>query len=556
MIAVARPLAVTAAALRRVPVWPVSIWLVLVISGLIARPPLSPIESEPFSLAWRMWLGGTLLPSAVDGLEAQPPLLFWLIHLGWAIFGVSEIWARLVTPLTALAALLLIGPVARLIWPERPDAAPLAGVVLVGSGGFTLFSGLTVFNMPLLLFVLLGLYGVALARRGQAAGWALFGAGLGLGFLMNGPVALLHLLPLPLLVRLWMDADRPHSWPGWYLGLGLAILFGLLLSLIWIAPSLMAGGMPHLTAVLFDPIALGIADFGPWYWFLLALPLALYPWLWWRTLWRAARRKLRRPPEEGLRFCGTAAAVSIVVALVAGDRQFQDLLPALPALALVAARLLAAQGGKPKDFHAVIPGLFALFVGLVFFLLNIVPVAHLDAVWREFIDDKSLPIWLGGISQVSGLVLLGGGYLLAQMTPREIFSRTVQVALLPVLLVTTLNIEFLFSLGRFFDLEPVAQQIASLQQRGAPVAVFGGYRGEFDFPGRLEQPLTVIHGPSAVLAWTEANENGVVVSYFQGSVLRLPAQPLKLGIVGNSWTALWSANTIQETDGTVLQSRF
>ncbi|WP_119461193.1 glycosyltransferase family 39 protein [Rhodospirillaceae bacterium SYSU D60014] len=556
MIAAARPLAVTAAALRRLPVWPVSIWLVLVVSGLITRPPLSPIESEPFSLAWWMWQEGALLPSTVEGLEAQPPLLFWLIHLGWAIFGVSEVWARLVTPLTALAALMLIGPAARLIWPERPEAAPLAGVVLVGSGGFTLFSGLTVFNMPLLLFVLLGLYGVALARRGKAVGWALFGVGLGLGFLMNGPVALMHLLPLPLLTRLWMDANRQPRWAGWYVGLGFAILLGALISLTWIAPSLAVGGMPHLMAALFDPIALGLADFGPWYWFLLALPLALYPWLWWRTLWRAAQRQLRRHPEEGLRFCGTAAAISGGVALIAGDRQFQDLLPALPALALIAARLLAAQGGKPKDFHAVIPGLFALFVGLVFFLLNIVPVAHLDSVWREFIDDDNLPIWLGGISQVSGLVLLGGGYLLAQMTPREIFSRTVQVALLPVLLVTTLNIEFLFSLRRFFDLEPVAQQIHSLQQQGAPVAVFGGYRGEFDFSGRLEQPLTVIDEPSAVLDWAKANENGIIVSYFQGSVLRLPGQPLKLGIVGNSWTALWSASTIQETDGTVLQPRF
>ena len=28
----------------------------------------------------------------------KPPLLFWLMHAGWALFGVSEIWGRLVAP--------------------------------------------------------------------------------------------------------------------------------------------------------------------------------------------------------------------------------------------------------------------------------------------------------------------------------------------------------------------------------------------------------------------------------------------------------------------------
>jgi 4-amino-4-deoxy-L-arabinose transferase-like glycosyltransferase len=551
----------SAAALRyHLPIWPVAIWLVLVVSALIARPPLSPFESQPLSFAWRMWVEGAILP-AFGEEAARPPLLFWLIHLGWAIFGVSEVWARLVVPLTALAALLLIGPTARLIWPERTQVAPLAGIVLVGSGGFTVFSTLTVWNTPLMLFVLIGLYGTALAWRGRpAAGWTVFGIGLGLGFLMNGPAAVLHLLPVPLLAPLWMpkpaSQDAEWRWTNWYRGLGLAILLGLAIGLIWIVPSIAVRGLPRLLDIFFEPAVPGFAGFKSRSVYLLTVPLILYPWLWWRTLWRAAQRHFRPAREEGLRLCTVAAVTSVIVACVVSEREFQDLLPTLPSLSLIAGRLLATRTGKPKDFHAIVPGLLLLLVGLILFLLNIVPVAHLDAVWREFIDDGSLPIWLGGISLVSGLVLLGGGYLLAQMSPREPFSRTVQLALLPVLLVTTLNIEFLFSLRRFFDLKPVAQQIQSLQQQGVPVAVFGRYHGEFDFSGRLERPLTVIRDPEAVLEWAHANESGVIVSYFKGSVLRLPGQPLILGIVGNGWAALWSADTIRTTEGAALRPRF
>lgn len=49
---------------------------------------------------------------------------------------------------------------------------------------------------------------------------------------------------------------------------------------------------------------------------------------------------------------------------------------------LIAARLLATQEIKSRDFHAIIPSFMALMTGLIFFLMNIIPIAHLDAVWR------------------------------------------------------------------------------------------------------------------------------------------------------------------------------
>jgi len=38
-------------------------------------------------------------------------------------------------------------------------------------------------------------------------------------------------------------------------------------------------------------------------------------------------------------------------------------------------------------------------------MLNIIPVAHLDAVWQRLFESD-LPVWLGGISLASGITLL------------------------------------------------------------------------------------------------------------------------------------------------------
>jgi hypothetical protein len=294
----------------------------------------------------------------------------------------------------------------------------------------------------------------------------------------------------------------------------------------------------------------------PWYWGIAMAPLMLYPWLWWLTLWRAAGRQWRLFGEPAMRFCLVAAAIGLV-ALVLGSRNADSLLCALPPLALIAGRLLASHHGKPADFHALLPGMLALFVGLVFFLLNIVPVAHLDVVWRRLIDpDGSLPLWLGGISLVSGLALLGGGFILAQMTPRRMAPRVIQLALMTMLLITTLNLEFLASLGRFFDLRPVASQIKDLQNDGRAVAFYGAYHGDFDFVGRLEDPLPVLEDRRATALWLVTHPNGIIVTYFTGNLLHLPGRPIFLGLVGDGWAALWPAKTVLATDYAALDPRF
>jgi hypothetical protein len=192
---------------------------------------------------------------------------------------------------------------------------------------------------------------------------------------------------------------------------------------------------------------------------------------------------------------------------------------------------------------------------LFFFLLNIVPVAHLDALWRD-ISGFGLPIWLGGISLAAGITLLAGSYLLTLLTPRGLGARVVQLAMLPLLLQITVNLEFIGNLRPYFDLSPTAQRIAEFQKEGRPVAILGQYDGAFDFIGRLTEPMIVLADRDAAVQWAGAHETGVVVSFFAGSILYLPAQPLYLGNAEDRRAALWSAAAVVSSNGVVLNSQF
>lgn len=547
--------ALTRRVLAGLPSWPVGIWLVLVVGGLAARPLLAPTEAQVLSVAWEMWRDGTALPR-LNGvsLTGQPPLLYWLICGAWALFGVGESVARLVAPLFGLGALMMVAPLARLLWSDRGTAARLAAILLAGTGGFAAYSAMSLIALPVTFFAVLGTYGLALAWRDRPLGWLVYGVALGLAVLVGGSGPALLLLGPALAAPLWRGGRG--GWAGWYAGFAVACFVGVAIALAWIVPALESGATP--ASLLLDPPPLAV-DFGesprPAYWLAVAFALALYPWLLWRTLWRAVRLGAQAWREPGMRLSLTAAGAALV-AVAANWREAEGLLPLLPPLALAGARLLDSGGRRPQDFHALLPGLLALLVGLICFLLNIVPVAHLDAVWREFISDRGLPIWLGGISLASGLLLLGGSYLLAQMAPTALVSRTVQLALLPALMISALNLEFAISLRDFFDLGRVAEQIHRLQAAGRPVAIYGDYGGEFGFPGRLEEPLTPLPSPAAAIGWAAENPTGVVLSSFQGGVLHMPAEPIYLGEVVDTWAALWSAEAVIRTEGAVLRRRF
>ncbi|WP_374655262.1 ArnT family glycosyltransferase [Dongia sp.] len=546
---------------------PFLLWLIVVLGALFGRPPTAPAELESLAAAWHMWQNQIWMPLHIGtGSGDQPPLHLWTILLGWQVLGIGDLWPRILSVACSLGTLWLAGRTALILWPHRRMTELYARILLSGVIAFALIATMVQAEPLGLFFTAAGFHAVTRLWHGEDQGrrrplwWAVFAAAL-LASLFS--IGIMTWAMLPLIAALAPRRGRngtgparvaPGFVPSWHVPLLLSFLPAIGCWIAWTSwlrrNGIEAGYLSFGNGWLLPATEASRREI----WSLVLAPALLYPWICWKTLWRALEKQLRGRAGRSFRLCLAFLAATVAGGLVSGW-QMQGMIYIVLPLSLLGARLLATQEIRAKDFHAIVPALLALLLGLFFFLMNIVPTAHLDALWRQ-VFDVPLPIWIGGIGMTSGLVLLVAGYGIAQLSPMHLLSRTIQVATLPVLLMTCVNIEFPFNLRQFFDLEPVAERMKELEDAGQPLAVYGPYRGEFDFYGRLSAAPISLPDRDAAIAWARANPAGVIVSYFDGSPLRLPALPYYRGVARDRWVAIWPASAVLATDGATLNSNF
>jgi 4-amino-4-deoxy-L-arabinose transferase-like glycosyltransferase len=482
-------------------VWIVGAWALLTGLSLFLRPLMPVDETRYATVAWEMWTRGDFLVPHLNGLpySDKPPLLFWLFHLGWRVFGVSEGWPRLVPPLFSLANLFLTSALARRLWPERPALAWTAPAVLVGLLPWSLFTGMMMFDMLVAFFVLLALLGLERAwRRGGVFPWVQAGAALGLGILAKGPVVLLAPLFTVALAPWWSG-----RWPErrWWLGALGAVVIAVAVALSWALPAAQSGGPAYGDALLFsqteERMVNSFSHGRPWWWYLALLPVLLYPYSLWPPLWKAAGRLRLRAADLGTRLCLAWTIPGLVAFSFFSGKQPHYLLPLLPGCALLAARLLEEPLPAPRRWHAMPAAAFLLLVagGL--------------AAWPLLLDRLRLLEWTGWVSPVPGLVLgVAALVLLALVGRRE--TRPMTLTLFSLLLVAGFYATGSGVLRHAYDMGPISRHLAGVEREGRPIAYAGEYHGQFHFLGRLTRPFEVIpHGAEQV--WLREHPQGRVV---------------------------------------------
>ena len=481
---------------------PLLILAVLTAVALLVRP-LTPIDETRYaSVAWEMWLKDEYLVLFKNGepYSHKPPLLFWLYNLGWAVFGINEWWPRLVSPLFSLGGLLLTLSIARRLWPDEPASHRNALWILGTSLLWMVFSTSAMFDVMLAFFVLLGMRGLLIAADGSMKrGFAWFAFAIGMGVLAKGPVILLHLLPAAVLVPWWAGTFRVSLyWKRWYGAILLAVLGGAAIALAWAIPAAIHGGEEYRNAIFWGQTANRMVDSfahkRPIWWYLPLLPLLLFPWLLWTGLWSRMTAIRREGLDRGLRFClAWMAPVFIAFSFISG-KQIHYLVPLFPAFALFAGHLLA----RGRAGGIWLPALVSALVGAAMVYFAVAGLPDKLGVWGV------LPWWPGAVLLIFALA--------APIFGRAESLRLSVLAVLGAALFALVQVYIAPGAAASYDMHPMANAIKALQEKGVAVANLGKYHAQFQFAGRLEQPLAEL-APAEFPAWLEKNPQAAAVIY-------------------------------------------
>lgn len=513
----------------------VAAMILLAVAGVVLRP-LAPVDETRYvAVAWEMWLSGDyIVPTRNFELYThKPPLLFWSINLVWAVFGVSETAARLVAPIYALAGLLLAGRLARRLWPDDPEIGARMTMALSGLLIFAVAAGLTMFDAMLSTATVAGMLAlVTAARTGAWRWWIAFGAALALGVLSKGPVILTHLLPAALLLPLWADTAWPVTWRRALAGTGVAVLSGLALVGLWLGPALVLGGPEYREAVLWTQSAgrmsNSFAHARPWWYFLALLPLLTFPWVLAPALWRAGREAAVWS-EAGMRLALIWAGAALVFFSLISGKQIHYLVPELPAVALVVARLTRGAGPFRLTW-AVLPLVLAAVLAAAA-AAGLVPMGKAGLL----VQPRSMLLaWALVIAAIGWVALLLGGL------------RGGAVLTLGTLLSVNLLIG-LTDTRAIYDTHRIAQVIAPHEEAG--IAIIGqAYNAEFNFAGRLTRPVATPVGQDAIDAWIDAHPGGVVIG--RPDRASLPWRPDETILFRGSPYALWRVARAPQKEST------
>ncbi len=496
---------------KRIAAW-TGLWALLFVAAFTSRSLWPVDETRLLASAWDMWLRGSYLVPEMNGavFSQQPPLILWLYLIGWKLVGVNSWWPRLVPALFGLASMFLSGAMARFLWPGRSDVARYAPVVLLGTSFWAYFTTLALPTLVVTFFTLLALYAILWTwRKRDFRVWLLLALAFGLGTLAGGIMIYIYVLPPALLAPLWANTSPKPRWKYWYVDILKASLLGLGIFLAWGIMAFLRSDPQALSFVFFSwPGRSSLSMFptgNAWWWYLLLLPVLGLPWSIWPLVWARFWHIRRAALNSGLLFCMAWAIPGILILSLFAVRQPQFLLPMVPAFSLTVTYLLL-DDDLVEHAHDTIISSMAWPIIVAGGLLAIVPgLPRIDF----------LPTFLWQVSPFVGIAIVLVGMALGWVPLPPIRQRVVNVAGAVVALAVFALLLIGWQFNPIYQISDIANVLSVAQHEQRPIAHVGTYDGQYQFAGRLKQPLDVIDA-GATGQWMATHPRGLLVTYTGG----------------------------------------
>lgn len=471
--------------------------------------PILPIdETRYLSVAWEMWNEHSFLVPFLNGIAYahKPPLLFWLMHAGWSVFGVNSVTPRLTILLFSLMSVVLVYLTSLRLWPSNKKAATFSSLLFASTFVWAAWSCVIMFDVVLTFWILLGTLGVLLAADGRRSGWVLLIVGLAGGLLTKGPAVWVYLVPLSLVAPRWRTRSA-GKWVGMVL---FSIFIGLLIALLWVVPAVIAGGEEYRHAILWGQTAKrmvsSFAHRRPIWWYLPILPVLFLPWVLFRPIYASLRAQ---KSDSSVRFCLAWIALPFLAFSLISGKQVHYLIPLIPAGVLLAGHNLSKCKDDTRRVRARLIGGVYILSGLIGFVLPFISMGG---------DVGTLP---AGSTRIVSIGLMAAGLWLLIHRFNSVMSAVRTIAAATALVICLAFLHVRTGILKSYEITPVAQRIQQELSTGRPVAHVGKYHGQYQFLGRLTQALPVI-SQAQIGAFSAKNPAALFVSYIRDDTSSLP----------------------------------
>lgn len=526
----------------RALLWWLPLYLVVALIAIFLQPPIPLHSTRALAVAWDMWAHHQFLVPHINGAPypEKAPLLFWLIHAGWAAFGVNDVWPRVLMVLIGATQLILAQALARRLFPEHAWIARTTPWLLLALAYGFLYGLQIMYDGLLAVWVLSAMLCLVPGPRRNRPRWIGFAICIGLGFLTKGPVMLVHTAPAWLLGPWWCAYARERR-ARWY-GLGVAaVIGGCIILAAWVVPAIHTSGGAYTHNLIFKQTGGRVVNAfihkRPFWWYVPWAAVLLFPFVLWPRMW-AGVVTLRRPLHPGLRMLLAWLVPAFVIFSAFSGKQSYYLVPELPAAAIVMAAaitFLRARGDRIARSPWL--GAWPLALGsfaaaaLLFALPFAANAGKLHDHWLR--DFASVGAPFGVLYLLLGaLLLLPGRGELRRIAAASLIGAAGAYAL------------FALAVYPAFDMRPAAQLLASAEARGHAIGNLGLYDGQFEFAGRMTKPVDRLYEGQFLQDWAAKHPHGLVISYPE----RLDPDDLRYGRLVQPyrgvWMVIWNAPTL------------